>query len=97
MNSREAMWFHKVRRFLQYYLLIKLLSPKKLPDHELFLFYQFKDGKELLSGFPPMHREEGVKDVVNINKIKCEPYGELADQTFSQFKKNLINYQDPRS
>ena len=44
-----------------------------------------------------MHREEGIKDVVNINKIKCEPYGELADQTFSQFKKNLIDYQDPWS
>ena len=67
----------------------------------LLLFYPFGDEKELLSGFPPLYQnklqEEGVQNVVNINKIKFEPYGDLIDQAFSQFNENLINNQDPCS
>ena len=56
----------------------KLLSPEKFAHHVLLLFYPFRDEKELLSGFPPplyqnKLQEEGVQDVVNINKIKFEP------------------------
>ena len=61
----------------------------------LLLFYPFRDEKELLSGFPPLYQnklqEEGVQNVVNINKINFEPYGDLVDQDFSQFNENLIN------
>ena len=61
----------------------KLLSPEKFSHHVLLLFYPFSHEKELLSGFPPIYQnkllEEGVQDVVNINKIKFEPYGDLVD------------------
>ena len=54
----------------------------------LLLFYPLRDEKELLSGFPPIYQnelqKEGVQDVVNINKMKFEPYGGLVDQTFLQ-------------
>ena len=50
----------------------------------LLLFYPFR--KELLSGFPQMYRnnlqEEGVQYVVNLNKMKSEPYRDLVDQMF---------------
>ena len=72
-----------------------LISVYHVPHHVLLLFYPFRDEKELLSGFPPLYQnklqEEGVQDVVNINKIKFEPYGDLVDQDFSQFNENLIN------
>ena len=39
----------------------------------------------------------GIQDVVNISKIKFEPYGGLFHQAFPQFNENLINKQDPHS
>ena len=41
--------------------------------------------------------KEGVQDVVNINIMKFESYGDLVDQGFLQFNENLINNQDPHS
>ena len=67
----------------------------------LFLLYLFRDEKELLSGFPPMYQnklqEEGVQNVVNINKIDFKSYNDLVDQTLLQFNENVINNQDPQS
>ena len=55
----------------------------------------------MLSGCAPLCQnklqEQGVKDVLNRNKINFEPYGDLVDQTFSQFNENSINKQDPHS
>ena len=38
-----------------------------------------------------------VQDVLNINKMKFKPYGDLVGQAFLQFNENLINNQDPHS
>ena len=52
----------------------------------------------MLSGCPPLYQnklqEKGVQDIVNRKKIKFESYGNLVDQTFSQFNENSINNQD---
>lgn len=42
-------------------------------------------------------QEEGVQDIVNINKIEFRPHGDLVDQTISQYNVSLINSQDPQS
>ena len=42
-------------------------------------------------------QQEGVQNVVNINKIDFKPYNDLVDQTFLQFNENVINNQDPQS
>ena len=67
----------------------------------LLLFYPFRDEKDLLSRFPPMYQnklqEEQVQNVINVNKMKFEPHGDLVDQAFVQFNENLINNQDPHS
>ena len=42
-------------------------------------------------------QEEGVQNVVNVNKIKFEPYGGLVDQVFLQYNENLINNEDPQN
>ena len=79
----------------------KLLSLEKFAHHMMVLFFLLRDEKQLLSGCPPLHQnklqEQGVQDVVNRNKIKFKPYGDLVDQTFSQFNENSINNQDPHS
>ena len=65
------------------------------------MFFPFRDEKQLLSGCPPLYQkklqEQGVQDVVNKNKIKFEPYGDLVDQAFPLFHENSINNQDPHS
>ena len=67
----------------------------------LLLFYPFRDRKDLLSGLPSMYQnklqEEGVQNVVNVNKIKFEPYGGLVDQVFLQYNENLIYNEDPQN
>ena len=77
----------------------KLLSPEKFAHHVLLLFYPFRYEKDLLSSFPPMFQnrlqEEQFQDVIKINKIKFEPYGDLVDQALVIFNENLISNQDP--
>ena len=48
----------KVRRILRYRMPNKPLSPETFAHHVLILFYPFRDEKELLSGFPPMHQNK---------------------------------------
>ena len=38
-----------------------------------------------------------MQDVVNINKMKFESYGNLAAHAFLQSNENSINNQDPQS
>ena len=101
MISGERMRCHKVRRILRYHVPNKILYPEKFAHHVLLLFYPFKDEKELLSGLPPLYQnklqEQGVQGIVNINKIKIEPYGDLVDEVYSRLNETLINNQDPHS
>ena len=54
-----------------------------------------------LSGFRPIYQnklqEQGIQDVVNVSKINFKPYGNLVDQTFSQFNETLIKNEDAHS
>ena len=76
----------------------KLLSPEKFAHHAMLLFFPFRDEKQLLLCCPPLFQnklqEKGVQDVVNRNKIKLEPYGDLVDLAFFQFNENSVNNQD---
>ena len=92
------MWCWKVRWILQYNLLNKLLFPEKFAHHVLLLFYLFREEKELVfHQCMKTKKEVWVQDLVNINKTKFEPYGDLVVEVFLQFNKNLINNQDPKS
>ena len=42
-------------------------------------------------------QQQGFHDVVNRNKIKFEPYGDLAGQAFSEFIENSINIEGSHS
>ena len=101
MNSGEKMGCCKVRRILWYHVSNEVLCPEKLAYHVLLLFYILRDERELLSGFPPMYQnklqQQGVQDILNINKIKFEPHGDLVDQADLRLNETLINNQDPHS
>ena len=62
-------------------------------------FYFVRSGI-LLSGLLPLYQsklqEQGVQNVVNIKKMKSEPYCDVVDQVYSKFNETLINNQDPR-
>ena len=77
------MWCRKVRRIFRYYVPNKLLSPEKFGYHVLLLFCPLRDENELLSGLPAIYQnklqEEEAQDVVNIKKMKFEPYGDLVE------------------
>ena len=101
MVSGETMRYSKVRRILRYHTPNRILSSEKFAHHVLVLFYLFRGEKELLSGFPPFYQnkmqEQGAQDIVNINKTKFEPYGDLVDQGYSNCNAALINNQNPHS
>ena len=90
MISTETMRSQRVRQIFRYHMPNKHLSPEKSAHLVMSLLFPFRDEKQLLSVYSPLHQNkfqgEGVHDVVNWSKIKFEPYGYLGDQTFSQFK-----------
>ena len=61
----------------------------------MLLFFPFRDEKQLHSGCPSFYQnklhEQGLQDVVNRNKIKFEPYGDLVDQAFFFYNKHVHN------
>ena len=55
----------------------------------------------MLSGLPPLYQnklqEQGVRYIVNTNKIKFDLYGDLFDEVYYRLNETLINNQDPHS
>ena len=97
----ERMRCRKVRKILQYHVPNKILYPEKFAHHVLLLLYPLKDEKGLLSGLPPLYQnklqEQRIQDIVNLNTIKFQLYGDLVDGVYSQLNETLINNQDPHS
>ena len=62
-------------------------------------YFILSQTKKNFSGFSPTYQnkmqEEGAQNIVNINKIKFEPYCDFADQGFLQHNENLIKTQEP--
>ena len=79
----------------------QILYPEKFAYHVLLLFNPFRDEKGLLSGLPPLYQnklqEPEVQDILNINKIKFAPFGDLVDEMYSWLNETLINNEDPHS
>ena len=74
MIAGETMQCRKVRHILRYHVSNKLLGAEEFAHHVLFLFFLFRDVKELLSGFPPLYqnklRKQEVQALINMNQIK---------------------------
>ena len=108
MISGETMRCCKVKQILRYYESNKPLFPEKIAHHEQLLFHPFRDKERIVitfsSNLSKNLQEEGIQDVLNINKTEFDLHAELVDQKFdllvdhkliffsiSQFNENLIN------
>ena len=99
MKSKQVMRCRKVRKVLRYHVPNSMLYPEKYAHHLLMLFYPFRNENELLSGTPLLYQnkllEPDVQDVVNNNRFKFEPYGDLVEEAYAHYNENMINNQDP--
>ena len=83
---------------LQYYAPNKGTKPEEYAHHMLFMYYPFRDEKELLSGNPPTYAsklsELGVIDLVNQNYSLVEPFTTIVDNTFLRLSSDNDNILD---
>ena len=83
---------------LQYCVPNKETKPEEYAHHILFMYYPFKDEKELLSGNPPTYAsklsEPGVIDLVNQNCSVVKPFDTSVDNTFLRLSSDIDN-MDP--
>ena len=84
---------------LQYYIPNKETKPEEYAHHMLFMYYPFRDEKELLSGNPPTCAsklsESGVIDLVNQNYSLVEPFPIIADNEFLRLSSDRDDIMDP--
>ena len=68
MLSNEKFKSHKIPYVLQYYVPNKETSPEEYAYHMLFMYYPFRDEKEVLSGIAAIHSakvaEPGVTEIL---------------------------------
>ena len=68
------------------YVPYKATKPEEYAHHMLFMYYPFRDEKELLGGNPPTYAsklsEPGVIDLVNQNYSLVEPFATIVDNAF---------------
>ena len=79
----------KVPYVLQCYVPNKESKPEDYDQHMLFMWYPFRDEKELLSGNPPTYASKfskpGVIDLVNQNYVLVEPASTIVDNALLRF------------
>ena len=96
--SNEKMKCRKTPCVLQYCVPNKETKPEEYAHHILFMYYPFKDEKELLSGNPPTYAsklsEPGVIDLVNQNYSVVKPFDTSVDNTFLRLSSDIDN-MDP--
>ena len=67
--------------------------------HMVFIYYPFKDEKELLSGNPPTYvskfSEPGAIEVVNQNCSLVEPFATIIDDSFERISCEIDSNMDP--
>ena len=77
----------------------KETSPEEYAHHILFMYYPFRDEKELLSGNPPTYEsklsEPGVIEVVNQNCSSAEPFATIVDDAFLRISCDADRNMEP--
>ena len=85
---------------LHYYVSNKKSKPEEYAHHILFMYYPFRDEKEILSGNPPTCAsklsEPGVIDLVNQKYSLVKPFATIVDNAFLRLSSD-INVMDPYS
>ena len=94
INKKEKMILRKVPKVVRYHVpKSREIYPERCAYHLLFLFYPFYNESELLLGNPPSYvnklDEEGVIDIINNKRKVFEPFSDLVDTAFNQYRSDL--------
>ena len=93
--SNEKLKCHKIPYVIQCYIPNKETSPEEYVHHLFFMYYPFRDEKELLIGNPPSYvsklSEPGVIEVVNQNYYLIEPFATIVDDAFLRIIWDIAN------
>ena len=101
LSSGEKLHYRKAELVLQYHVPNKFKDPKGYAHHLLFMFYRFRDECELKVGKPSSYSsklsETGVLEIVNSNKSLVEPYSDLVNAAFLNYRADITPSWDPFS
>ena len=91
IKNSNAAKYHVV----QYFAPNKETSPEEYAHHMLYVYYPFRDEKELASGNPPTYAgklaELGVAEVANQNYPLIEPFVSIVDDAFERLSSHNDN------
>ena len=101
LSSGEKLHYHKVEMVLRYHVPNKFKDPEGYAHHLLFMFYPFRDECELkvgqLSSYSSKLSEPGALEIGNSNKSLVEPYSDLVNATFLNYRADITSSWDPFS
>ena len=93
--SKGKIEYKKVKSVLRYHVPSPHKRPEKYAHHMLFMFYPFRKESDLCSVESGTYMENigdpVVKNVVNKNKLKFEPFAELVDVALTEYRTDLIH------
>ena len=93
LSSGERLHYFKVELVLQYHVPNKFKDPEGYAHHLLFMFYPFRDESELKVGQPSSYSlklsEPGVLEIENNNKSLVEPYSDLVNAAFLNYRADI--------
>ena len=100
-SSRERLHYRKAELVLRYHVPNKFKAPEGYAHHLLFMFYPFRDECELtvgqLSSYSSKLSQPGVIEVINNNKSLVEPYSDLVNDAFLNYRSDISISWDPFS
>ena len=97
----DVLIHRKVELVLRYHVPNKFKDPEGYAHHLLFMFYPFCDECELkvgqLSSCSSKLSQPGVIEVINNNKSLVEPYSDLVNDAFLNYRSDISISWDPFS
>ena len=97
-DKKEILKCRKVKAVLRYHVPNQHKRPEEYTHHILFMYYPFRNEVELYETDSGTYMDKllnsDVTRIVNDNKVKMEPYGELVDVALSNLQSHLTNNQD---
>ena len=93
LSSGERLHYCKVELVLRYHVPNKFKDPVGYAHHLLFMFYPFRDECKLKVGESPSYssklNEAGVLEIANNNKKLVEPYSDLVNAAFLNYRAKI--------
>ena len=97
MSSNEKLKCRKVPYVLKYYVPNKHTKPEEYAHHILFMYYPFRDENDLKSNNSYVEKlnQPNVLEVINLNRMKVEPYATLVEDALERLATNQEANIDP--